>query len=57
MSITGKYIHRFQYVEYTNKNIPSSIADCLIKKLLMLSQSMLPILEIQPRNFLNIPIL
>lgn len=33
MSITGKYIHRFQYVEYTNKNIPSSIADCLIKKI------------------------
>lgn len=33
MSITGEYIHRFQYVEYTNKNIPSSIADCLIKKI------------------------
>lgn len=33
MSITGEYIHRFQYVDYANKNIPSPIANYLLKKI------------------------
>ncbi len=33
MSITGEHIHRFQYVDYKNNNIPSPIADYLLKKI------------------------
>jgi len=33
MSITGENIHRFQYVDYTNNNIPSSISDYILKKI------------------------
>ncbi len=33
MSITGKYIHKFQYVDYTNNSIPSPIANYLLKRI------------------------